>query len=158
MNRALRMFAGLLIVLGGFAPAWAQQAGLLPVPVLQNVQVRAEAAFDSGTRFYTFRYAFTNPVGNTGEIASIYIDVSGGVRIVGTGLTLPLGGRNVPFDDFVALFTQPDRVPTVTFGLQVPSGWMGGMGARGFAAFASGDPQTRSLGSPIRTETRLRSP
>ena len=148
MVLALRIPAGLLMMLG-FVTAWAQQAGLMPVPFLQNVQVQAGASLEAATQFYAFRYTVTNPAGNTGEIRAIHIDVSGGVQIHGTGLTIPMGSQNLPFDDLVSILAPLNPVFTLTFGLQVPSGWIGGMGARGFAAFATGTSriapgQTRS--------------
>src|SRR5712692_6750641 len=98
MDRALKVLAGLLVVLAVLTTAWAQQAGLIPVPVFQNVQIQAQATFDIGTQFYTYSYTFINPASNTGQIRGIHIDTTrpaGNLQFGSSGLTIPIGGQNL---------------------------------------------------------------
>src|SRR2546422_3480708 len=86
------------------SPIQAQQVGLVPVPVFQNVQVQAQTTFDLGPGFYTFAYTINNPATNTGQIVSIHIDITGGGAPFGSsGLTIPIGGRSLFFDNFVSI-------------------------------------------------------
>src|SRR5713101_4476272 len=106
MNRALKPLGCFLILLGCFAAAQAQQTGLMPVPVFQNVQLQAQTAFDVGTQFYTYNYTVTNPASNTGQLRSIRIDITrpgGSLQFPSFGLSLPIGGQNLSFDDFVSV-------------------------------------------------------
>src|SRR6266853_674401 len=144
MKRALNTLV-CLFLLGGLATARAQQAGLIPVPVFQSIQVQAQTTFDAGARFYTYGYTVINPPSNTGQLRAVRVDItfppSGGVQFRSFELTIPLGGQNLAFDEFVSRFLAPLKPPPmVTVGIQVPSGWNGGVGARGFAAFGASDP------------------
>ena len=146
MDRVLRMVAGLLVAFVSLTTAWAQQAGLIPVPALQNVLVQAQTSFDVGTQFFTYRYTITNPAGNTGQIRGIHIDITRPANSFlffgSAGLTIPIGGQNLFFEDFLSILAPLNPLPMVPLSLQVPSGWDGGIGASGFAAFSSGDPLT----------------
>lgn len=116
------------------APTWAQpqQVGLDPVPLVENVTVQTATSYDSSTKLYTYAYSVTNPAGNTGEIWDIGIDMQAPpnyVDVAGSELTMPFGkAGNKTFDAMVQLITPPqsllpDQTKTITFGIQVPSGW-----------------------------------
>lgn len=131
------------------AAAWGD-VGLLPTPTLQGVQVQAEASFDLGTQRYTYTYTINNPATNTGQIWNIRIDVTqplAGAQLFDTsGLTIPHGGNNFPFDAELADM-QPLALPAGTtvipFGQRVPAGWNGGLTVAGLASFSSGSPPVR---------------
>src|SRR5213593_2064193 len=144
MCRRLRLLAALWIIVGSSIPVRAEQVGLMPIPVLQNVQVQAEVSFDSTLGHYTCRYVITNPPTNTGEIWSIDIDISQPFRervFTSKGLTIPFGVSTLTFDEVLAMRRNP--TPMVPVGMQVPPGWDGGLGSTGFAGFTSGDPLTK---------------
>ena len=158
MDRVLRMVAGLLVAFVSLTTAWAQQAGLIPVPALQNVLVQAQTSFDVGTQFFTYRYTITNPAGNTGQIRGIHIDITrpaNSFLFFGSAvLTIPIGGQNLFFEDFLSILAPLNPLPMVPLSLQVPSGWDGGIGASGFAAFSSGDPLTTGSDRIIPGQTK----
>jgi hypothetical protein len=127
------------------SPAQAQQVGLLPVPVFQNAQIQAQTSFDAGSGFYTFAYTINNPATNTGQIVSVRVDVAspaGSVPFGSSGLTIPIGGQNVSFDNFVSILAPLNPPPMVPVGMNMPTGWNGALAVSGFAFFASGDPRT----------------
>ncbi|MGH7167291.1 MAG: hypothetical protein ACREII_02040 [Nitrospiraceae bacterium] len=138
---------GLLVILwiglGWSPPIKAEQVGLMPIPVLTNVQVQAEATFDTGSALYTYRYTITNSATNTGEIERIEIDISQPFRervFSSEGLTIPFGVSTLTFDEVLAMRRNPD--PMIPVGMRVPPGWRGGLMPNGFAFFGSlGPPQ-----------------
>jgi len=131
----------LLVALGGLSDARAQQAGLMPVPVFRDVQVQSQTTFDAGRQLYTYSYTVTNPASNSGNLRSIHVDITraaDSVQFSGQGLTVPVGPRSFSYDEFVSRFLAPlNPPPMVAVGIQVPSGWTGGIGARGFALFGA---------------------
>jgi hypothetical protein len=146
----IRKFVTLLAVY--FVLLWlstavcAQEAGLMPVPVFKEVKVKAGITYDSTTGLYTYAYTITNPATNTGEIRYMDIDIRqprGGVILSSEGLMIPHGFITDSFDESLEVF-KGDFAPMVPVGIRVPSGWGGGLGARGFAAFS-----TRSATSKI---------
>ena len=150
MCRRLRLLAALWIIVGSNIPVRAEQVGLMPIPVLQNVQVQAEVSFDSTPGHYTFSYVITNPATNTGDIWSIDIDISQPFRervFSSEGLTIPLGMKALTFDEVFAMRRNP--TPVVPVGMRVPPGWDGGLGSTGLADFTSGDPLTKGSGKII---------
>ncbi len=77
MRQSLRIVISTLIIVAGLTlPLKAEQVGLMPVPVFQNVQVQSQVFFNLTTGLYTYSYTITNPVTNTGEIWSIDIDIT----------------------------------------------------------------------------------
>ena len=129
----------------------AYAVGLLPTPVLEDVQVSADAVFDS-INGYTYSYAITNPARNTGEITNIRIDVTAGQSDNGMagntfGLTIPLGSNRFDFSFLLsrllslnATVSTPgflQQATIVPFGQDVPPGWNGGLGMGGFASFST---------------------
>jgi len=129
----------LFIGIGLATPVWAQDTGIIPVPVFTKAGVGADVTYGSGTGLYTFSYTITNPASNTGEIWSINIDIRqprDGTVLSSAGLTIPHGFITDGFDDSVADF-KGDFVPMVPVGIGVPPGWGGDVGARGFAGFFS---------------------
>lgn len=63
-------------VLGLFVAAnHAAGVGLLPVPTLAGAEIRADAQDDPVNFWIVYSYTVTNPVGNTGEIWRLKIDV-----------------------------------------------------------------------------------
>ncbi len=142
MNKSLRQLVALFIVLGWNASVGAQQVGLMPIPVLQNVQVQGQASFDAGSGLYTYSYTITNPATNTGRIDRIDIDISQPFRervFSSEGLTIPFGVNTLTFDDVLAMRRNPD--PMIPVGMRVPTGWRGGLGPTGFAFFGSSGPE-----------------
>lgn len=122
-------------------------AGLMPVPVLKDAQIRAGVGFDATTGRYTYTYTINNPANqnNTGKIWSMSLDTThmGNVRWMDSaGLTLPKGFATKTFDEQLDA-TQPLDLPfgttVIPFGLQVPVDWVGGFGKNGHADF-SGPP------------------
>lgn len=121
--------------------------GLMPVPVLKDVQVRAQTRLDASTGHYTYAYSVNNPAQNTGEILRFYIDIMGTeINWQDTsGLTIPI--RNVRYDyaDYIQKrefeYTKNrfgiDARRFVPFGQNVPPGWNGGLTEGGHASFSS---------------------
>lgn len=146
------------------AAAWGD-VGLLPTPTLQGVQVQAEASFDLGTQRYTYSYTVSNPSTNTGQIWNIRIDVTqplAGSQLFDTsGLTIPHGGNNFPFDEELAELrplTVPAGTTVIAFGQRVPSGWNGGLYHDGLAGFNSSVSSVEILPGQTRTGFELISP
>ncbi len=131
----------------------ALAVGLLPMPVLKNVQVQATARYDSASGYYVYSYAVTNPPSNTGEIWQIKVDAAGTSSSISVGLIIPFGSRLIPFDEMLAKrrpFDLPVGTEVVSFGQRVPSGWHGGFGRDGFARFSAGsDTPKISPGSSL---------
>jgi len=129
----------------------AYAAGSLPAPVFKSAKISADVTLDRGTGRYTYAYTVSNAAGNTGEIAQFKIDVSADASTNGmvsktSGLTLPLGSRQIDFSNMLARFVKlnasistPTRLRTETivpFGQAVPPGWNGGMGMDSIASFS----------------------
>jgi hypothetical protein len=135
------VLGSLLVVLGGLSEARAQQAGLMPVPVFRDIQVQSQTAFDAGTQLYTYSYTVINPASNTGNLRAIHVDITrsmDSVQFSGDGLTIQLGPRTLTYSEYVSrILARLNPPPMVAVGIQVPSGWTGALGARGFAAFAA---------------------
>lgn len=132
----------ILTVFGLVTSIQAEQVGLMPIPVLQDVQVKAHVVFDTGTGLYTYSYSITNPATNTGEIWTIDIDISqppNTLNLSSAGLTIPFGVNTLAFDEVLAMRRNP--APMIPVGMQMPSGWDGGVGPTGLADFTSGDPR-----------------
>lgn len=132
------------IVLGAASSSITWAVGLLPVPVLQDVDVQSQVQFDSGTDRYTYQYSFTNPPTNTGEIWRIKIDIRQNRYQQGldsSGLTIPRGSATPTFDSLLEDL-EPLALPTgitlVPIGQRTPTGWHGGIGRDGFGGFSSG--------------------
>jgi hypothetical protein len=128
------------MVLGIGKPVWSQDTGLIPVPVFTEAGVQAAVTYNSTTGLYTYDYTITNPATNTGEIWNIDVDIRlprGGKVLSSEGLMIPHGFITDSFDESVAIF-KGDFVPMVPVGIHVPSGWSGGVGARGVASFCCG--------------------
>jgi len=51
----------ILFALGLAVPSSAEQVGLIPIPVLENVKVEAGVTFDTNTGLYDYSYTITNP-------------------------------------------------------------------------------------------------
>ena len=134
----LRITLGILILILLTTSIDAEQVGRLPVPILKNVQVQAQAAYDPTTGLYTYSYTITNPSTNTGEIWDIEIDITkppGNSYPSSYGLTIPFGVRTRTFDEVLAIGR--DAVPMVPVGMLLPKGWEGDLGDRGVAGFTS---------------------
>lgn len=134
----------------------AQQVGLLPVPTLQNVEVRAAVVFDTTQSWYTYRYTITNPSTNTGEIWTFDIDVSQPFReqvLDSAGLSIPKGVSTFTFDEAFARWQRPPADPMVPYGQRPPPGWTGGLGADGTAGFSS-DGSDLAAGRIVPGETQ----
>jgi hypothetical protein len=146
----------------GYAPAFA--VGLMPVPVLQDVQMRAQVSVDAATDRYTYVYTVSNPASNSGQIWDIEIDTThaGDVRWMdSTGLTVPKGFATKTFDEQLAAAQPLDLPPGTTvipFGFKVPAGWGGTFGRNGLASFFSSGPSVRILPGQTRTGFELISP
>lgn len=129
--------------------------GLMPVPVLKDVQIKAQTRLDTSTGYYVYIYTVTNPTKSTGEIWSIYIDIRGSEIYWRdtTGLSIPI--RNIRYD--YASYIQKkefeytknrfgiDARRFVPFGQNVPAGWHGGLTQGGRASFstATGTPHIK---------------
>ncbi|MBW2311639.1 MAG: hypothetical protein JRF35_11295 [Deltaproteobacteria bacterium] len=136
MRRTLMIILVFSLVLGIGKPVWSQDTGLVPVPVFTEIGVQAGVTYDSTTGLYTYDYTITNPATNTGEIWNIDVDIRlplGGKALSSEGLRID---NTLTFDEDLAIF-KGDFVPMVPVGIQVPSGWGGGVGARGVAGFFS---------------------
>ncbi len=132
-------------------PNNAAAVGMLPVPTLAGAEVRADAQFDSINFWYVYSYTVTNPVGNTGEIWRLKIDLldpANEIPFASAGLTIPQGTGQIAFPDLMERlrpFTQISPTPVrpfeniVPFGQNAPAGWNGGLGLDGFASFHSSD-------------------
>lgn len=123
----------LFVAMACFAHA-ALAVGLLPIPVLRDVQIRAEARHDAARGWYVYSYAVSNPARNTGEIDGIEIDIQNpyGTRLAADSLTISRGGN--PYD----YQQQYDRIKAnpywgrhlplfVPVGLKVPPRWNSGL-------------------------------
>lgn len=126
--------------------------GLMPVPTLDAVSVRATAGFDSNVGQYSYRYTVQNPGSNTGEVWNIKIDVRQNPRFSGQlpalGLTIPFGTAVIPFSDMLARrepLALPPMGALVPFGQQAPPGWHGGFGKDGYARFSAGSGGSKIL-------------
>src|SRR5262245_43663319 len=117
------------------APATAQ-SGLLPIPILTNVQVDATVWFDWASGRYRYAYTVKNPVSNTGVIDSIQVDIASPTTIHQgeDELVIPFGIQTFTFKEMLRIGLL-DPLWMVPVGIEVPSGWHGSIGARGFAAF-----------------------
>jgi len=138
----------------GVSLVQAQQVGLLPVPVFHNAQVQTQTTFDPASKFYTYGYTIGNPATNTGEIVGITVDITrpaGSPPFGSSGLTIPIGGRMISFDNFVSI-AGPTSAPMVPVGLKVPTGWNGLLGVAGFAYFASASERATSKILPGQTK------
>lgn len=128
----------------------AAAAGLLPVPTLTGAQITASAREDPVNGWFVYSYSVTNPVGNTGEIWNVKVDVldpTSEIQFSTGGLTIPLGAGRLGFSDLLSRISLAGEIsPTpvrqhniVPFGQNVPAGWSGGLGLDGFASFHSSD-------------------
>ena len=129
----------------------AHAVGLMPTPVFKSAKISADVTLDPGTGRYVYAYTLSNAAGNTGKIAQFKIDVSAeaasnGMVAKTSGLTLPLGSKQIEFSNMLARFVKvnasistPTRLRTETivpFGQAVPPGWNGGMGMDSIASFS----------------------
>ncbi len=166
--RYLGLLAAWLWFSLGYTPALA--VGLMPVPVLKDVQMRAQTSFDTATGRYTYAYTVSNPASNTGQIWDLSIDVghSGDVSWMdASNLPLPRGAFPTTFEEDVAesrsLISSLGLSPPVTgvlpvpVGLQVPSGWLGNVAGK-FASFSSSGPSVRIWPGQTRSGYTLISP
>ncbi|MGH9255254.1 MAG: CARDB domain-containing protein [Vicinamibacterales bacterium] len=141
-----------IVALGFFLAAnHAAGVGLLPVPTLAGVEIRADAQDDPVNFWIVYSYTVTNPVGNTGEIWRLKIDVldpANEIPFASAGLTIPKGTSRVDFFEVmdrlrpIAQITPTPVRPfenIVPFGQNAPAGWNGGLGLDGFASFHSSD-------------------
>jgi hypothetical protein len=145
-----RIWAAAVLVLF-LAVNRAVAVGLLPVPTLAGAEVGANAQDDPVNFWIVYSYTVTNPVGNTGEIWRLKIDVldpANEIPFASAGLTIPRGTGRIDFFDLMSRlrpFTQISPTPVrpfeniVPFGQNAPAGWNGGMGLDGFASFHSSD-------------------
>lgn len=133
------LFRMLLVLAACFAHA-ALAVGLLPIPVLKDVQIRAEVRFDFSRAWYYYAYTVTNPAQNTGEIVGIEIDVlnQDGKPMNTDGLTISMGGN--PYDyqsEYEEMRANPywgRHLPRfVPAGQKVPPRWSGGLKVTGVA-------------------------
>ncbi len=123
----------LLVIIACFAhPVLA--VGLLPIPVLRDVQIHAEARHDAARGWYVYSYTVSNPAQNTGEITRIEIDIQNpyGTRLAADSLTISMGGN--PYDyqsEYEEMKANPywgRHLPLfVPVGLKVPPRWNGGL-------------------------------
>ncbi len=131
----------LLFVILCLSAQSALAVGLLPIPVLKDVQIRAEARLDTARGWYVYAYAVSNPAQNTGEITDLEIDIQNpyGNRLSTDGLTISRGGN--PYD----YQQQYDRIKAnpywgrqlplfVPVGLKVPPRWNGILMVTGVAS------------------------
>jgi hypothetical protein len=129
----------------------AAAVGLLPVPTLAGAEIGADAQDDPVNFWVVYSYTVTNPVGNTGEIWRLKIDVldpANEIPFASAGLTIPQGASQIAFPDLMERlrpFAQISPTPVrpfeniVPFGQNAPPGWSGGLGLDGFASFHSSD-------------------
>lgn len=147
MTRQLGMVCLLMLVSSALSSSDAVQLGSMPVPVLNNATVQANATFDLGTQRYTYTYTVSNPATNTGEIYYFSLDLTTQIppsftpAFDASGLTIPVGDSGFkPFDQKLADM-QPLLLPAgkhlIPFGQRVPSRWTGGLRRDGFASFGS---------------------
>ncbi len=138
-------FAAMLIL--NLAAASVLAAGLLPTPVLTNVQVQSSVATDP-VGGYKYAYSIKNAVQNTGKIYNIKIDITTSfparLQVPGYGLSLSIGGNRYDFDTQLAeVRTYPvwgGLLPAlVPVGTNTPLDWDSGIGVDGMVAFGSGD-------------------
>lgn len=134
------LILALPIVMGLTMTVWAQDTGLMPVPVFTEAGVQAVVTYDSATGLFTYAYTITNPSTNTGEIYDIDIDIRlprGGEILSSDGLTMPRGSKIRTFDQVLSIRRNPK--PMVPVGIGAPPGWDGSLGNRGVAGFGSGN-------------------
>jgi len=142
MNPLIRLFFVILCLSAQSGHA----VGLLPIPVLKDVQIRAEARLDTTRGWYVYSYAVSNSTLSTGQIWDIKIDIlnSYGTRLDTTGLTIAIGSKRHDFqselDALRRIVTPQNFVPV---GQNVPPGWHGGLGREGVASFSSGHASVR---------------
>ena len=142
------------IALAGLLALWANAhaVGLLPTPVLRNVQVSADAVSSGPFSAYVYSYTVSNGSASSGEITEIRLDVTfpqGQNAMAGNsfGLTIPLGSQRVDFSLLASRLVQVNQAQetpgffsfgsVVPFGQDVPSGWSGGLGIGGYAGFGT---------------------
>jgi len=131
------LFKMLLAIIACFAhPALA--VGLLPVPVLKDVQIRAEVRLDATRGWYYYAYVVSNPAQNTGQITRIEIDIQNpyGNRLSTDGLTISMGGNPYSYQgEYEEMKANPywgRHLPLfVPVGLKVPPRWHGGLKVTG---------------------------
>lgn len=157
-GRLLLIFLSAIGLLFAY-PAASADVGLMPTPILQNVQVQTETTFDPTTQVYAYQYAVANPASNTGQIWNILVEVTttipGAVGVPAfdsSGLTIPIGVNVFTFNEEVAKL-QPMALPAGTtvipFGQRVSVGWDGGLYRAGIASFSSGEPSHNILPGQI---------
>ncbi len=135
------LIKALFVAMACFAHA-ALAVGLLPIPVLKDVQIRAETRLDASRGWYYYAYAVNNPAQSTGEIWDIKIDILNpyNTRLEATGLTIAIGNKRSSFqgelDALRRIATPQNFIPV---GQNVPPGWHGGLGREGVASFSSGN-------------------
>ena len=140
--RSISIFYGLILAV--LTPHSAFAVGLMPVPQIDDVSFSTVTRYNETTGRYTYRYAIENKASNQGEIWYIKVDISqvrkNTARLRSTGLEIPYGSTNVPFNTMLSrmepLFLPPGAT-VVPIGQEVPNGWLGGFGRDGFAGFAS---------------------
>lgn len=137
MKRTVRIIVVSIFIVFGATPLNAEQVGLIPIPVLENVGVETQVSFDSTTGLYNYSYTISNPGSNTGDIVDFDVDVRrhGGMELSSEGLTIPMGRTIRTFDELLIKYKGLNHTNMVPFGQNVPSGWAGGPTASGFAAF-----------------------
>lgn len=144
------------------------------IPVLKNVQIKAEIGYDSGLQIFTYTYTVTNPLNSTGGITDIQIDISiptGGRNVSSEGLTISYGinRRGVlltrSFEEELSTLGSSLKKPVVPVGTRTPDHWgsyisvagtvgwgskgeydiMPGKSLTGFVIFSRGLPAIRSV-------------
>ena len=128
-----------LFAFGSAKPSSAEQVGLIPIPILENVRVEAGVTFDLNTGLYDYSYAISNPDSNTGKIVIVGVDISQPskrLKLSSEGLTIPLGGT-ITFDEFIHHFEKLNYQQMVPCGQNVPYGWTGGFDISGYANFGA---------------------
>ncbi len=148
MNRAI--FLLILVFLVPSSPA----AMVVPLPILDNVQVDAAVVFNSGTGLYEYEYTVTNPDTNTGMISSIEVGITrpkgGSVFYDTEELSLPYGATDKTYgqietfgNSLQGLINPVDMIPV---GVETPKGWWGSIAASGYAMFNHSSRITGSVG------------
>lgn len=128
----------LLAIFAGIAPT-ASAVGLLPVPQLKDVQIRAETRLDMANGWYVYAYTITNPPYSNGEIRSLEIDIRNpwGTYLSGYGLTIPMGGQRYDFqseyDELRSTTLGKYMSALIPVGINVPQAWNGGLSITGVA-------------------------
>ncbi len=125
--------------------AGSQELRLLPgevLPILENVQVKANVTLDEKSGIYTYDYKVSNPQSNTGEIWSIDVDITkpeGGIDVSSEGITN--GPRYTKHSS--ALVLSRIGIPLIPVGLFSPSKWSSGFSMDGTAGWGSFDAPFR---------------